>query len=155
MTWATTADCIAVTGSAPVAAPPATSTGDGTLALAHSMIETYCGRTADAEGSFTTRDLGWLKRAVAWQAAWLPGQPGVLARMGATGVQQDGVSATFVSPADVAVAPLAQRALKNCTWMGSRSIRTRPRAPLDGTGATSAAAFLRESSDPEEGWSPL
>ena len=148
MTWASTADCAALTGYTPDTA---------TLALAQTTVETHVNRTPAAEDSFRLRDFDWLKRAVAFQAAWLASQPGYLARMGAANVSQDGLSSTFNSPADLTLAPLAQRACKNLSWMGSRSVQTRPRQPLPEFGALapSAAAFLHSGSDPEDGWEPL
>lgn len=155
--WATAADVLAVTGSSPIAAPPATSTGDGTLALAQSMIEDHVNRTPAADGGMRTRDLYWLKKAVAWQTVWLPSQPGVLSRVGTTGVSQDGLNATYNSAADILVAPLAQRALKNLSWMGTRSLRIGSRRPRiqDGSYVASTAAFLNSGADPEyAGWEP-
>lgn len=158
MTWATVADSVTKTGITPGICVGLTTTPDGTITLAQRMIETTCGRTEAAEDSFTLRDLEFLKMAVIWQAIWLPSQPGVLARMGASNVSQDGMSTAFNSAADLTIAPLAQRELKSCSWMGSRSIRTRVRQPLPddpGGGLIPAGSFLHAGADPEDGWEPL
>jgi hypothetical protein len=159
MAWATTDDCVTYAGSVPVAAPPMTSDGAGTLALAQSIIETTVNRTEDANGSMRTRDLKTLARAVAFQAIWLPSQPDLLSRVGAQGVSQDGLTAQFRSAADQLLAPLAQRALKNLSWMGTRSVRfgTRtPRLPDRSLAGYTASTFLSSGADPDYlGWEPL
>jgi hypothetical protein len=147
--WATTADVLAITG---------TATTDANLALAQAIVEDHVNRTPEAVGAMRTRDLNNLRKAVAWQAIWLAGQPGLLQRVGTTGISQDGLNVTYSSRADLLLAPLAQRALKNLSWMGSRSIQIRHRAPLPGAGEfpTTAAAFLHSGGDSESaGWEPL
>lgn len=147
MPWATAAQCADVTGSTPDAAA---------LALAHASIRAHIGRTeSEVDASATARDLEWLIDAVAWQAAWLPSQPGYTARMGSDGVSQDGLSAKWNSPADITLAPLCQRALKNLSWMGTRSARTTTRSAraAEGDESQSAVSFARH--DPEHGWAPL
>lgn len=158
MTWATVADCVAETGITPGTCAGLTTTADGTVTLAQRMVEAACGRTDAAADAFTLRDLHHLKMAVIWQAIWLPSQPGILARMGAANVSQDGLSTTFYSAADTWLAPLAQRELKSCSWMGSRSVRTRSRATLPddpGGGMVAASSWLRSGADPETGWEPM
>ena len=147
--WATAADCLAITGITPT---------DPILALAQSTIEDHCNRTPAGNDGMRTRDLYWLKKAVAYQAAWLPSQPGYLARLGVAGYAQDGMSTTFRSAADQTLAPLAQRALKNCSWMGTRSLRVGSRSPRVPDGAlagVTASTFLHAGADPEIGWEPL
>jgi len=148
MAWATAAECADVTGVTPDAA---------TLTLAHSTIRAHVNRSEAAAAAMTVRDLDWLREAVAWQAAWLPYQPGYLARMGAESMSQDGLTVKPNTPADLLLAPLAQRALKNLSWMGTRSLRTTSRAtrPAEGGGTQSATAWLNEGADPETGWTPL
>lgn len=159
MTWATLTDVTTITGATPAAVTGTTTDGAGTLALAQSMVEDHVNRTEDANGGMKARDLVALKKAVAWQCAWLPGQPGILQRVGVEGVSQDGMNAQYRSPADQLIAPMAQRALKNLSWMGTRSLRTGQRAPRvpDGTfGGTSAGTFLNSGADSDYvGWSPL
>lgn len=155
MAWATLADCTSIAGSAPGLIPGQTATPQGTLNVAQAMIEDAVNRTEAAEGSFRARDLEWLKKAVVWQAAWLPSQPGILGRVMAQSVTQDGTSAQFRSAADQTLAPLAQRAIKNLSWMGSRSLRTTTRFQRlgeDDLAAATNAAFLASGADPEHGW---
>ena len=148
--WASVDDVATITGVT-VTTP--------VLMMAQMIIETSCNRTYGGSGGMRTRDLTWLRAAVAWEAAWIPSQPGLLQRTGAQGVSQDGVSATFRSAADQWLAPLAQRALKNCSWMGLRSLRfgTRnPRLPDRALAGYTAAAFLSAGADPDYlGWEPI
>lgn len=93
----------------------------------------YSGRTtADV---LRLRDLFWLKRVVAWQTTWQMDQPGYTERSMAKEIIQDGTQITYagsndvVNPATFMLAPNAYRALKNCSWMKSRSARFRPARP--------------------------
>lgn len=150
MPWATAAECAEVTGSIPDAA---------TLTLAHSTIRAHINRTEDeVTAAAADRDLDWLREAVAWQAAWIPYQPAYVARMGASSINQDGLSVTPTTRADLLLAPLAQRCLKNLSWLGSRSVRTRAgrRRPDEPTvDAGTASSWLHEGADPVTGWEPL
>jgi hypothetical protein len=145
MAWATISECTAITGVTPDAA---------TLALAQSSVEDHVNRSPDVTDSLYARDLYWLKKAVAWQAAWLPAQHDLLTRTGVQTVTQDGMSAQFRTPADQLLSPHAQRALKNVSWLGSRSVRFDSR----GEGRYSEAAdgqWLHEGSDDDHGWDAL
>lgn len=148
--WATLQDVQDVTGQTVTAAD---------LAAAQSVVETHVNRTPSANGGMRTRDLYWLKAAVCWQAAWMPFQPGYVGRSGVTGVSQDGISATYRSRADQLLAPLAQAAIGNLSWKGSRSIqvgRRRPRLADDEFLAMTDTSWLHSGADPEEaGWAPL
>lgn len=125
------------------------------LAQAQSAVEIYANRTYDATGGFTARDLGWLKRAVCWQAAWQSQQYGYAARQSASSVSTDGQSVQRDAGSDVTLAPLAARALRNLSWKGARTVRT-PRVELP-RGLTEAGAhFLDEAFDEATaGWKAL
>jgi hypothetical protein len=142
MGWATVQDCQSLTGYTPTS---------GDLVVAQTVVETFVNRTEDAAASFTVRDVDTLRKAVCFQAAWLAGQPGYLTRMGATSLQQDGLSTTLTNPADMTLAPLAQRAIKNLSWMGTRTIQRR-RYDRALTGLT-AETWL--TTDPQDGWEPM
>lgn len=122
MTWATEADVVTITGS------PADSQK---LAQAQGMIELAVGRTETlATAELNTRDLEWLKRAVAYQAAWLAGQHDIHTRLSVTQLAQDGMAATFGEDS-LTLAPLAKRAIGNLSWMtaGTRSVTVEPFCP--------------------------
>jgi hypothetical protein len=114
MVWATAAEVTDITGETPAA---------DVLLRAAADIELAVGRTQDATW-IPARDLRWLKRAVAYQAAWLPSQPDHLTRSETTGaVIQDGAHVE-VTKAGQRYAPLAISAMKRLTWRGNRSVHT-------------------------------
>jgi hypothetical protein len=117
------------------------------LALASSIIDTYAGTDpAMPEASITARDRAILRKATAWQAVWIAGQPGYLEHRGVDySPSADGTSSQRKSQADQDLAPLAQRELKNLSWVGTgvvnlRGGRTVPKGAL-------MTDFLNESSD--------
>lgn len=113
-------------------------THDQTLAqadvdFAEETILLYSERTP--EDRIKTRDLFWLKRAVSWQATWQMSQPGYRERSNAKQVSQDGTRVIWADPEEALnpalymLAPNALRALKNCSWFKTRSVRFRPSRP--------------------------
>jgi hypothetical protein len=113
--WATEAEVAEITG--------VTVTAER-LTQAQSVIELYVGRT---EGSqvWPAAQSGWLKKAVAYQAAWMPAQPDLLTRAGVERVSQDGATVEFTGDGQH-LAPLAKKALRRLGWRGTRSIYTPP-----------------------------
>lgn len=123
---------------------------DAQLAQAQDDIEIASGRMYADTGRLRTRDLYWLGRAVARQAAWAAGQFGLETRLDATQIQQDQVS-TMLTGDGLVLAPMAARALKRVSWMRSRTIHVR--APIEGFGL--GGDFLAEGNDDLEHWTPL
>ena len=119
-TWATAEDVLNVTGVDVTLTP-------STLAAAESDISMHTGVLTTA--IVFDRDAEWLRQAVAWQAAWLAGQPGNEQRSSVTSVSQDGLSVTYQDPTAVVLAPRARRCIKNLSWMGTRSVRVGPQGP--------------------------
>lgn len=121
MTWATGADVVALTGA------PA---DDVILAQAQALVELAIGRTeAMGTAEMTARDLDWLKKATAYQAAWIAGQPDLFTRMDVKSLAQDGMAATF-NDGSLVYAPLTTRVLRNLSWRGtSRSVSVEPFCP--------------------------
>lgn len=121
MPWATGADVVALTGS------PA---NEELLAMAQAHIELAIGRTeALSTAEMSVRDLEWLRRAVAYQAAWLVGQADINTRLDVSQLAQDGMQATFKEDSLI-LAPLAKLALGRLSWRGrGRSISVQPFNP--------------------------
>lgn len=127
--WAQDSDVASITGI---------TVDDGTILAAQSIVENVCHRLFGI-GKFRARDTEWLRKAVAYQAAWMSFQPDLFFRVQASNVSGDGQSATSRTKADVYLAPLAGKAIKNLSWMKSRSLRAqtpfmdgaRAYAPLD------------------------
>lgn len=113
---------------------------DAEVKLAQAVIETVVGRTSDeATARFSARDLSWLKRAVAYQTAWMTAQPDLLTRTETDSQTQDGAHQTY-RPDSHVLAPLARRALKKLSWMRSRSLQVGTRGP--GRGIDPAAHWV-------------
>lgn len=120
MAWATGADVVTLTGH------PA---DDEKIAIAQILIEMFVGRTEDT-ADIGADDLAWLKRAVAYQAVWLEGQPDLFTRLDVTQLSQDGMQAAFKGDGLV-LAPLAKRAIRQLSWKGgTRSISVEPFQPV-------------------------
>jgi len=146
MTWATEAEVLSVTGVV------VTTTQ---LAQANSVVTIFANRTEDA--TLSARDLYWLKQATCWQAAWQKDQAGYTTRHAVSEVTQDGMQLVYSGGdtpnlASITLAPLAQRALKNTSWKGSRSVRIIP-AGQDTLGVDTN--YRLESNDGVFPWQPL
>jgi len=139
--WATAQDVTDTTG---------VTVTDAQLAQAQASVEVFCGRTYQDTDRLRTRDLYWLGRAVAYQAAWAAGQFGLETRLDATQIQQDQVS-TALTGDGLVLAPMATRALRRVSWMRSRTIHVR--APVEGFGMI--ADPLSEANDDLEEWAPM
>lgn len=127
---------------------------------AQMVVEMHCGRTAAGMGTDNTRlrdtDLGWLRKAVAYQAAWQRNQPGYLERHWVKEVIQDGTNIVYASSGEASnvaflnLGPLAARAIKNLSWMKNRSIRLR--TPTLGR---TIGYIDYKSNDEHPGWMPM
>ncbi len=142
MGWASVEDVELITGIT-VDAP--------TLAQADAVITTYANRTDDVLDKLRDRDKTWLKRAAAFQAAWMVGQAGVLARNMGTRIDVEGLSIDHQAEYELVLAPLAARTLRNLSWLRSRSVVTRS----EDYRRSGAWNFTLESSDVYGNWQPL
>lgn len=138
--WATPQEVIDVTG-VNVTAPQ--------LAQAQATIEDHCNRIYADSDRIRARDLYWLGRAVARQAAWEVGQYDLNTRLDTSNVQQDGVVATLNS---VTLGPRAKQALQRVSWMRSRTIHIRSAFE---SGAGRSRNPLADSSDDDYTWQPM
>lgn len=140
--WATTATVLDVTGA---------EVTEQDVAQAQALIEVMCGRIWLDTPRLRKRDLFWLARAVAYQAAWAPAQPGLETRMDLTASSQDGVTANLTTDAMV-LAPMAARAINRLSWRKSRTLHVR--SPfVDGIGI--GVNPLLESTDDLQQWAPM
>jgi hypothetical protein len=139
--WASAQDVIDSTG---------VSVTDQQLLQAQSDIEIFTNRIFTDTERIRTRDLYWLGRAVARQAAWLAGQFGLETRLDATQTQQDQVSTTLTGDGLV-LAPMAARALRRVSWMRSRTVHIR--SAVEGAGPIVGDA-LSDGSDEHLVWAP-
>ncbi|GGW15753.1 hypothetical protein GCM10018980_51830 [Streptomyces capoamus] len=139
--WATTQQVIDTTG---------VSVTDAQLAQAQDDIEIFTNRVYADTPRIRTRDLYWLGRAVARQAAWIAGQFGLETRLDATQIQQDQVSTTLQGDGLV-LAPMAKRALQRVSWMRSRTVHVR--SAVEGAGPLLGDP-LSDGSDDSLVWAP-
>jgi hypothetical protein len=139
--WATPQQVTDITGA---------TVSDVQLSQAQASIEMFSNRIYPDADRMRTRDLYWLRMAVAYQAAWMLGQFDLHTRMDANQVQQDGIVASL-DPRAMSLGPEAKAALQRCSWMRSRTIHVR--SPFESAGRYSNA--LAESADEQQHWTPL
>jgi hypothetical protein len=151
MSWASVQECADITGIT------VTTTE---LLQAQGAIEVHANRVQSTafDATCTARDLAWLKRAVAWQAAWLTEQVDFATRSAYSQLSQDSTQHVTRAASEVVLAPLAARALKNVSWKGSRSIVIRPAYRRRGEarpGGTNLLDYTQDSSDDQHSWDSL
>ncbi|AVH60004.1 MULTISPECIES: hypothetical protein [Streptomyces] len=139
--WATPQQVIDITG---------VTVTDAELSRAQSSVEVFCNRIYTDTPRMRLRDLYWLARAVAYQAAWEKGQFDLNTRLDANQVQQDGIVANLAEKA-MTLGPRAKGALQRCSWMRSRTIHLR--TPLESAGRYANA--LADASDDQQQWMPM
>lgn len=142
--WATEAETLAKTGVTVTATD---------ISMAQSAIEIYANRSYDATDGMSARDVYWLKTAVCWQAAWLNSQVAFAQKSQANSISQLNMTVQRQNEYDVALAPLAARALKNLSWKGTRAMRVKPEAVP--RGADGFIDYLAEASDDMSEWDPI
>ena len=122
---------------------------DTQVAQASAALELHIGRTyyetvSNPDGGSLKvgrRDREWLRRACAYQAAWMLAQPDMYQRLDMDALASTGRPITLKDRALV-LAPLARRALQRVSWLRSRSLqgphpvhgRDRPGLPERGLG---------------------
>ena len=139
--WATVEQALGFTGKTLTAAQ---------LLAASSVITLYAGKTTDQpEDSITARDRYWLAMATSYQAVWQAARAGYLdQRESHVSQSADGVSVQREAPSDHMLAPLAARALRNLSWVGTRSHR------VGVVGRLPKGSFLAEEADAYHAWTP-
>lgn len=115
MTWCTAQDVQTLTGK---------TVQDSDVDQATAVVELLGGAlvASAATSILSTRNLEWLRRAVAYQAAFMVEYPDYFTRMDVSMFTQDSTSATIKSDGLV-LAPLARRCLKRLSWRGVRTVR--------------------------------
>jgi hypothetical protein len=117
---------------------------------AASMIELTTGvflKADEREIALSVSDAAWIKRAIIFQTVWIIENPDALSRTGVSSLSQDGLSVTAPDSLTFVLAPLARRALVNCTWAKSGTIQV---APADVSNAD--GSFLTSDA---HAWTPM
>lgn len=126
--WALPADVLSLTGLNPTQTQ---------VDQANGTIEVHAGKLYTLSSAHTgSRDTEWMRRAVAYQCAWMLAQPDMFQRLELQAVAASGRPVPIAATA-ITLAPLARRALARVSWMKSRSLHVR--SPFqDGLGPLSA-----------------
>lgn len=133
-TWCTVAEAAAITNET-------LTTGD--LVLANQILEIFVGVTPASRDRIkkkSWRNLELLKKAEAFQAAWLKDKPAILDRSDVDQVIQDSLQWTKSDQDSHVLAPLAKAAIQRISFRGARTIM--PLSP-------SQAAVIRGKFYPE------
>ncbi|MEL5958044.1 hypothetical protein AADR41_25355 [Streptomyces sp. CLV115] len=100
------------------------SVDDATIKKAQAIIETASGKPEELVSN--TTDLLWLKKATAYQCAYMEDDPtSVFEQPNMESVTQ-GESKMVFGDKDVWLSPLAQKAIANLSWRKSRRIQLQP-----------------------------
>ena len=132
--WATAGDVTTLTGVTAFAFQ---------VEQANAVIELHAGRIYDPVNTplrVGAHDIEWMRRAAAYQAAWMVSQPDVFARLDLTEVPVGTSTPVKTRETAMTLAPLARRALKRVSWLKSRSVHVRS-AFQDGLGPISGAVI--------------
>lgn len=120
------------------------------VSQATTVIETLTGvffRADERDAEIQTSDAAWLKKAVILQSVWMLEQVDILSRQSVSSISQDGLSLQAPDSLTFVLAPLAKRALKNCSWTKTGTMRVA--APSE---ATPVGSFLTDDSGV---WTPI
>jgi hypothetical protein len=142
--WATAEDVADLTSK---------SATEAKVLEANTVIELLAGRLYSVWADrVSTRDLEWMKRAVVYQALWMPGQPDYYTRLDFASLTEGGRSITPREEA-LLLAPMAKAALNQVSWRRTRSLRVRSHFQDRRSGLSSNPTA--ESNDRHEVWSPM
>jgi hypothetical protein len=118
MTWATAAETLTYTGI---------DVTDAEVAQAQFIVELFADTTEDASdaGLISSKNLRFLKMAVAYQAAWITEHPDLFTHVDVSTMLQDGLQFTRGHENAMVLAPFARRAINRLSWKRNRSIKVR------------------------------
>jgi hypothetical protein len=112
-TWTTVAEATAITNTT-------LTTGD--LEAANAILEIWVGVTPSLSDQLKPRDLRLLKKAEAFQAAWMQSKPALLARSDTDRVIQDTLQYDKGDRDMHVIAPIAKAAIQRLSWRSNRSL---------------------------------
>jgi hypothetical protein len=120
MAWCTTNDVSTYTGI---------NVGQENVEAAQSIIEIFADTTEEASdnGNISSTNLNLLKKAVAYQAAWMTQRPDIFTNMDVSSMNLDGLSVTTGHANSAILAPLAKRCIARLSWKRAKGIRVLPR----------------------------
>lgn len=118
MAWATTAEVLTYTGITVTQAE---------VDQAQFIVELFSDTTEDAsdQGFISSKNLRFLKMAVAYQAAWITEHPDLFTHVDVSTMLQDGLQYTQGHENAMLLAPFARRAINRLSWKRNRSIKVK------------------------------
>lgn len=149
MSWATVQEVLDITGVTVTTAQ---------LAQAQGTVEVYANRVQSTafDATVSVRDRAWLKRAVAWQAAWLTEQVDFTTRSSYDQLSQDATQHVVSGDRKLMLAPLAARTLRNLSWKGNRTVTVEPAWRRRGeTIGNLLLDYTSEANDDRHNWDRL
>lgn len=126
MSWATTAEVLTYTGI---------TVTQANVNQAQFIVELFSDATEDAStaGLISSKNLRFLKMAVAYQAAWITEHPDLFTHIDVSTMLQDGLQFTRGHENAFVLAPFARRAINRLSWKRNRSIKVkRPKRMTNG-----------------------
>ncbi|WID10830.1 head-to-tail adaptor [Streptomyces phage Mulchroom] len=100
---------------------------DQDIYKAQALVETAAGRPEELIPLTATTDLLWLKKATAYQCAYMKDDPlGVYEQPNVESVTQDGGFKIVNGERNVWLAPASEQALRNLSWRKSRNVKSEP-----------------------------
>lgn len=149
MAWCTVADVMSFTGVA---------VAQDTIDAAQALIEAFADTTEESSdrGLISSKNLRYLKLAVAYQTAWSTQHPDLFTTLDVRSVTTDGMSWTVDNPQAGVLAPLAKMMIRRLSWMRNRSIYIRSSAGrYDGYKPPTLNTTDADLDDYRTDWRPL
>lgn len=116
MAWATTGEVLTYTGI---------TVTEAELNQAQFIVELFSDATEDANDNISTKNLRFLKMAVAYQAAFMTEHPDLFTHVDVHTMLQDGLQFVRGHENAFILAPLARRAIGRLSWKRNRSIKVK------------------------------
>ena len=90
------------------------------------LVSGVFAKAYEREIPLSVTDAAWIKRAVIYQTAWNINNPDSVSRQAVSSISQDGLSLSAPNELTFVLAPLAKRALGNCSWAKSGTLTVAP-----------------------------
>jgi hypothetical protein len=118
MPWATTSEVLTYTGI---------TVTQANVDQAQFIVELFSDATEDAStaGLISSKNLRFLKMAVAYQSAWITEHPDLFTHVDVSTMLQDGLQFTRGHENAMVLAPFARRAINRLSWKRNRSIKVK------------------------------
>jgi len=118
MAWATEAETLTYTGITVTSAE---------IEQAQAIVELFADTSIEASdaGLISSKNLRFLKMAVAYQAAWITEHPDLFTHVDVSTMLQDGLQFVAGHENAFVLAPFARRSINRLSWKRNRSIRAR------------------------------